>query len=108
VPQVQPLGDRVAAEPLDGSSTPSGLVVATLSSEPPPIARIRTVGPDVKDLKVGDVIAYTPKAGFVELYFPGELPVMVIESRAVIARITGYLVDPGQSNLPSAVQESGG
>lgn len=56
---IQPLADYVvAAQEEAQAKTASGLYLPEGAKEKPKIAKVLAVGPDIKDLKVGDRIVY--------------------------------------------------
>jgi chaperonin GroES len=56
---IKPLADRVVAEPVEAESkTASGLYLPGGAQEKPKVAKVVAVGPDVKNIKVGDRILY--------------------------------------------------
>lgn len=56
---IKPLGDRVVAVREEISNkTASGLYLPETAKEKPVIAKVESVGPEVKTLKKGDRIAY--------------------------------------------------
>ena len=60
---IQPLADRIVAEPLEASSkTASGLYLPADAKEELKLAKVVAVGKDVKEVKTGDTVihdAYT-------------------------------------------------
>lgn len=56
---IKPLADRVVAEPIEAEAkTASGLYLPGGAQEKPKVAKVVAVGPNVKDIKVGDNILY--------------------------------------------------
>ena len=56
---IKPLADRVVAIREEAlAKTASGLYLPDNSKEKPVVAKITAVGPDVKNLKIGDKIVY--------------------------------------------------
>ena len=56
---IKPLADRVVAVREQAETkTASGLVLPESSKEKPVLAEVKAVGPDVKQVKVGDKIVY--------------------------------------------------
>jgi len=56
---IKPLADRVVAEPVEAASkTASGLYLPGGAQEKPKVAKVVAVGPDVKNIKVGENILY--------------------------------------------------
>lgn len=56
---IKPLADRVVAVRQQAETkTASGLYLPDSSKEKPVVAEVKAVGPDVKNLKVGDRIVY--------------------------------------------------
>lgn len=56
---IQPLGDRVVAVREQApTKTASGLYLPDTAKEKPVFATVKAIGPDVKQLKVGDKIVY--------------------------------------------------
>lgn len=57
--KIKPLADRVVAEPVEAKAkTASGLYLPDNAQEKPKVAKVVAVGPDVKNVKVGDSILY--------------------------------------------------
>jgi chaperonin GroES len=57
--KVNPLGDYIVAEPEEApTKTASGLYLPEKSAEKPKVATVLAVGPDAKQVKVGDRILY--------------------------------------------------
>jgi len=57
--QLQPLADRVVAEPQEASDkTSAGLYLPTDAKEKSQIAKVVATGKDVKEVKKGDTILY--------------------------------------------------
>jgi chaperonin GroES len=57
--KVNPLGDYVVAEPEEApTKTASGLYLPEKAAEKPKVAQVLAVGPDAKQVKVGDRILY--------------------------------------------------
>ncbi len=57
--KVQPLADRVVAEPMEANSkTAAGLYLPSDAKEKPQMAKVVSVGKDVKEIKAGDVILH--------------------------------------------------
>ncbi|HSX36091.1 MAG TPA: co-chaperone GroES [Patescibacteria group bacterium] len=66
---IKPLGDYLVAEPEEApTKTASGLYLPEKSAEKPKIATVVALGPNVRQLKVGDRIVY-------KSYSPTELKV---------------------------------
>ena len=56
---VQPLGDYVVATPEEApTKTASGLYLPDKATEKPKVAKVVAVGPDAKQVKVGDRVLY--------------------------------------------------
>ncbi|HSX00172.1 MAG TPA: co-chaperone GroES [Patescibacteria group bacterium] len=56
---VNPLGDYVVAEPEEApTKTASGLYLPEKTAEKPKVAKVLAVGPNAKQVKVGDRILY--------------------------------------------------
>jgi chaperonin GroES len=56
---VKPLGDYVVAEPEEApTKTASGLYLPEKATEKPKVSKVAAVGPQVKQVKVGDRILY--------------------------------------------------
>ena len=56
---VKPLGDYVVAEPEEApTKTASGLYLPDKATEKPKVAKVVAVGPNAKQVKVGDRILY--------------------------------------------------
>lgn len=56
---VKPLGDYVVAEPEEApTKTASGLYLPEKSTEKPKVSKVVAVGPQAKQVKVGDRILY--------------------------------------------------
>lgn len=56
---IKPLADRVVAvRQAAETKTASGLYLPDSSKEKPVMAEVKAVGPDVKSLKIGDLIVY--------------------------------------------------
>lgn len=57
--KLQPLADRIVAEPMEASDkTASGLYLPTDAKEKPQMAKVVAVGKDVKEIKTGDVVLH--------------------------------------------------
>ena len=57
--KLTPLGHRVVAKQVEKSSkTKSGFYLPEDAKEAPEMAEVVAVGPDVKDVKVGDMVLY--------------------------------------------------
>lgn len=56
---IKPLADRVVAVRKEAETkTASGLFLPDSSKEKPVVAEVKAIGPDVKNIKVGDRIVY--------------------------------------------------
>lgn len=56
---IKPLADRVVAVREEAATkTASGLYIPDNAKEKPVLAKVEAIGPDVKNLKVGDKIVY--------------------------------------------------
>lgn len=56
---IKPLADRlVAVREVAATKTASGIYLPDNAKEKPVLAKVTAVGPDVKDVKVGDKIVY--------------------------------------------------
>lgn len=63
--KVQPLGDRVVAEPQEaGDKTASGFYLPEDAKEKPKIAKVTAVGKEVKEVKKGDLILHNEYSTF--------------------------------------------
>jgi chaperonin GroES len=61
---IQPLADRIVAEPQEASErTSAGLYLPSDAKEKPQSAKVVAVGKDVKEIKKGDVILHTSFGG---------------------------------------------
>ncbi len=57
--KVQPLADRVVAEPMEANEkTPAGILLPADAKEKPQMAKVVAVGAKVKEVKAGDVILH--------------------------------------------------
>jgi chaperonin GroES len=57
--QIQPLDDRVVAEPIEASDkTAAGLFLPSDAKEKPQMAKVIAVGKNVKEVKKGDTILH--------------------------------------------------
>lgn len=57
--KIQPLGDRVVAEPLQAAEkTQSGIYIPEDAKSKPELAKVVSVGKDVAEIKAGDVILH--------------------------------------------------
>ncbi|MEX0749044.1 MAG: co-chaperone GroES [Candidatus Saccharimonadales bacterium] len=65
--KIQPLADRIVAEPIQASDkTESGFYLPQDAKEKPQLAKVVAVGKDVSEVKKGDTIIY-PKFGTTEI-----------------------------------------
>lgn len=56
---IKPMADRIVAEPVAAEAkTASGLYLPGGAQEKPKVAKVLAVGPQVKEVKVGDSILY--------------------------------------------------
>jgi len=56
---LQPLADRIVLEQLDSEEkTASGIILPDSAQEKPSEGKVLAVGPDVKEVKVGDRVLY--------------------------------------------------
>lgn len=56
---IKPLADRVVAvREIAPTKTASGIYLPDTSKEKPVLATVKAIGPDVKEIKVGDKIVY--------------------------------------------------
>lgn len=69
--KIQPLADRVVAEPMEASDkTESGFYLPQDAKEKPQMAKVISVGKDVSEVKKDDTIVY-PKYGTTEVTVDG-------------------------------------
>lgn len=69
--KIQPLADRVVAEPMEASDkTESGFYLPQDAKEKPQMAKVVAVGKDVSEVKKDDTIVY-PKYGTTEVNIDG-------------------------------------
>jgi chaperonin GroES len=62
--KVQPLAERIVAEPQVASEkTSAGIYLPTDAKEKPKTAKVVAVGKDVKEVKVGDVVLHSSYGG---------------------------------------------
>ena len=56
---LQPLADRIVLEQVESEEkTSSGIILPDSAKEKPEQAKVVAVGPDVKELKTGDMVLY--------------------------------------------------
>jgi chaperonin GroES len=56
---IKPLADRVVAvREIAPTKTASGIYLPDTSKEKPVLATVKAIGPDVKEIKIGDKIVY--------------------------------------------------
>lgn len=56
---IHPLADRIVLEQLEQEEqTKSGIILPDSAQEKPKMAKVLAVGPDVKEVKEGDVVLY--------------------------------------------------
>lgn len=85
---LQPLADRIVLEQVEsGEKTSSGIILPDSAKEKPEQAKVVAVGPDVKELKTGDMVLYTK-------YGPNEVKVdgqeyLVVKEEDVLAILKG-------------------
>lgn len=83
---IKPLADRiVAVKEETASKTASGLYLPETAKEKSVVAKVEAVGPDVKEVKVGDKVVYKD-------YSPTELKVsgkeyLIIKEEDVLATV---------------------
>lgn len=83
---LQPLADRIVLEQVESEEkTSSGIILPDSAKEKPEQAKVIAVGPDVKELKTGDMVLYTK-------YGPNEVKVdgkeyLVVKEEDVMAII---------------------
>lgn len=57
--RIQPLADRIVLEQLEQEEqTKSGIILPDGAQEKPKKAKVLAIGPDVKEVKVGDMVFY--------------------------------------------------
>lgn len=57
--KIHPLADRIVLEQLEQEEqTKSGIILPDSAQEKPKMAKVLAVGPDVKEVKEGDVVLY--------------------------------------------------
>jgi len=57
---LQPLADRIVLEQIESEEkTSSGIILPDSAKEKPEQAKVIAIGPDVKGVKVGEVVLYT-------------------------------------------------
>ncbi len=85
---LQPLADRIVLEQVESEEkTSSGIILPDSAKEKPEQAKVVAVGPDVKELKTGDMVLYTK-------YGPNEVKVdgqeyLVVKEEDVLAILKG-------------------
>lgn len=85
---LQPLADRIVLEQVESEEkTSSGIILPDSAKEKPEQAKVVAVGPDVKELKTGDMVLYTK-------YDPNEVKVggkeyLVVKEEDVLAILKG-------------------
>lgn len=85
---LQPLADRIVLEQVESEEkTSSGIILPDSAKEKPEQAKVVAVGPDVKELKTGDLVLYTK-------YGPNEVKVdgkeyLVVKEEDVLAILKG-------------------
>ena len=85
---LQPLADRIVLEQIESEEkTSSGKILPDSAKEKPEQAKVVAVGPDVKELKTGDLVLYTK-------YGPNEVKVdgkeyLVVKEEDVLAILKG-------------------
>lgn len=58
--KINPLADRIVAEPLEASDkTSSGIYLPSDAKEQPKLAKVVAVGKEVKEIKLGDTILHS-------------------------------------------------
>lgn len=83
---LQPLADRIVLEQVESEEkTSSGIILPDSAKEKPEQAKVVAVGPDVKELKTGDMVLYTK-------YGPNEVKVdgneyLIVKEEDVMAII---------------------
>ncbi|MDQ5943296.1 MAG: chaperonin GroES [Patescibacteria group bacterium] len=83
---LQPLADRIVLEQIESEEkTSSGIILPDSAKEKPEQAKVIAIGPDVKGIKVGEVVLYTK-------YGPNEVKVdgneyLIVKEEDVMAII---------------------
>lgn len=83
---LQPLTDRVVLEQIESEEkTSSGIILPDSAKEKPEQAKVVAIGPDVKGIKVGEIVLYTK-------YGPNEVKVdgkeyLIVKEEDVMAVI---------------------
>lgn len=85
---IQPLADRVVLQQVESEeTTASGIILPDSAKEKPEQGRVTAVGPDVKDIKEGDIVLY--KSYGPDTVKVGDQEYLIAKEEDILATVKG-------------------
>lgn len=87
---LHPLADRIVAEPTAAEAkTASGILLPDQAKEKTQVAKVLSIGKDVKEIKVGDQIVYPDYHSDLQRFKQNSKELIIVKEEAVLAIVKG-------------------